>query len=378
MSRNGSGTYTLPAGNPVVSGTVIATSWANNTMNDLAAAMTDSVAADGQTPMTGPLNLNSNKIVNLANGTVNTDAVNLSQLVAATSGAVTITGGTINNTSVGATTASTGRFTTLVATGTLQATGVATFSAGTVSLPAITTTGDTNTGIYFPAADTIAFTEGGVEAMRIDASGNVGIGSTSVTNRLEVVQSDSADAATAIRAATNGFAANLKLIANDISGSRFNTINSLYGSTEQWSIKSGATDSTITFCTGSSSTERGRFDSSGNFLFNSGYGSVATAYGCRAWVNFDGTGTPAIRGSGNVSSITDNGTGDYTINFTTAMPDANYSVVGTSSMRTGDGALGLVMISTATAYTDSLIRIKTFNGAGVAEDFPTVNLSVFR
>ena len=63
---------------------------------------------------------------------------------------------------------------------------------------------------------------------------------------------------------------------------------------------------------------------SGNLSFNSGYGSSAVAYGCRAWVNFNGTGTPAIRGSGNVSSITDNGTGDYTVNFTTAMPDANY------------------------------------------------------
>jgi hypothetical protein len=46
---------------------------------------------------------------------------------------------------------------------------------------------------------------------------------------------------------------------------------------------------------------------------------------CRAWVNFNGTGTVAIRASFNVSSITDNGTGDYTVNFTTAMPDANYS-----------------------------------------------------
>lgn len=68
-----------------------------------------------------------------------------------------------------------------------------------------------------------------------------------------------------------------------------------------------------------------RIDSSGNLRFNSGYGSVATAYGCRAWVNFNGTGTVAIRESGNVSSITDNGTGDYTVNFATAMPDANYS-----------------------------------------------------
>ena len=67
---------------------------------------------------------------------------------------------------------------------------------------------------------------------------------------------------------------------------------------------------------------------SGNLSFNSGYGSSAVAYGCRAWVNFNGTGTVAIRGSGNVSSITDNGVGDYTVNFTTAMPDTNYSAVG--------------------------------------------------
>jgi hypothetical protein len=69
---------------------------------------------------------------------------------------------------------------------------------------------------------------------------------------------------------------------------------------------------------------------SGDLSFNSGYGSAAVAYGCRAWVNFDGTGTVAIRASGNVSSITDNGTGLYTVNFTTAMPDANYCVQTTA------------------------------------------------
>jgi hypothetical protein len=64
----------------------------------------------------------------------------------------------------------------------LTVSGVASFADGTVSLPSITNIGDTNTGIFFPAADTIAFTEGGAEAMRIDANGNIGVGTASPTN----------------------------------------------------------------------------------------------------------------------------------------------------------------------------------------------------
>ena len=79
MSRNGSGTYSLPAGNPVVTGTTIASTWANTTMTDLAAALTDSVAADGQTPMTGNLDLNTHKIVNLVAGTAAGDAIEFAQ-----------------------------------------------------------------------------------------------------------------------------------------------------------------------------------------------------------------------------------------------------------------------------------------------------------
>lgn len=72
--------------------------------------------------------------------------------------------------------------------------------------------------------------------------------------------------------------------------------------------------------------------STGEFRFNSGFGSAAAAYACRAWVNFDGTsGTPSIRGSANVSSITDEGTGDYTVNFTNAMPDNDYCICGSIS-----------------------------------------------
>jgi hypothetical protein len=198
-------------------------------------------------------------------------------------------GGTINNVAIGGTTAAAGAFTTL------SATGVTTVQAGTAALPAITTTGDTNTGIFFSAADTIDFTEGG--------------------------------------AAT------------------------------------------------------GQFDSSGNFKFNSGYGSVVTAYGCRAWVNFNGTGTPAIRASGNVTSITDNGTGDYTVNFTTAMPDANYSTVfgGAVSFNQTNGDQGFANLKSnnggANPQTTGGVRIfatSKESGLGGAVDNEMINVAIFR
>jgi hypothetical protein len=178
-------------------------------------------------------------------------------------------------------------------TGTFNVSGAATeVPAGSASTPSIYPTGDTNTGMFFPAADTIAFTEGG--------------------------------------------------------------------------------------------TESARLDSSGNFQFNSGYGSVAVAYGCRAWVNFNGTGTVAIRASGNVSSITDNGTGDYTVNFTTALPDANYSL--NMTIQRGDGAgvnpgYACVYGTAANAYTSltsSSARIISANSATAALDMPYVGVSVFR
>jgi hypothetical protein len=129
-------------------------------------------------------------------------------------------------------------------------------------------------------------------------------------------------------------------------------------------------------------TEKMRIDSSGNLLFNSGYGSAAVAYGCRAWVNFNGTGTVAIRGSGNVTSITDNGVGDYTINFTTAMVDANYAMKASSSC---DGSgnnsiIGVFQSSTAVvAPTTSAARLFVFlrsSGAGV--DVSYVNAQILR
>jgi hypothetical protein len=123
---------------------------------------------------------------------------------------------------------------------------------------------------------------------------------------------------------------------------------------------------------------------SGNLQFNSGYGSVATAYGCRAWVNFNGTGTPAIRASGNVTSITDNGTGDYTVNITTALPDANYSITGTTSMIFGvsyNGALAINTNNTTAAEvapTTTAFRVATRNSAATNVDIAYINVAIFR
>ena len=113
---------------------------------------------------------------------------------------------------------------------------------------------------------------------------------------------------------------------------------------------------------------------SGDLSFNSGYGSAATAYGCRAWVNFNGTGTPAIREDGNVSSITDIGTGDYTVNFTTAMPDANYAKTG----MTGIGTNMLIINDRNLNTTTTAFRFNTQANDASGQDSAYISISIFR
>lgn len=110
----------------------------------------------------------------------------------------------------------------------------------------------------------------------------------------------------------------------------------------------------------------------------------APIYACRAWVNFNGTGTVAIRGSGNVSSITDNGVGDYTVNFTTAMPDANYSAVVTNvGLVASDTRRNSVIAGAegtgATTMTTSAVRINVGNPASTSlSDNAVMNVNIFR
>lgn len=96
----------------------------------------------------------------------------------------------------------------------------------------------------------------------------------------------------------------------------------------------------------------------------------APIYACRAWVNFNGTGTVAIRASGNVSSITDNGVGLYTVNFTTALQDANYATAQSHASTAG----GIVLVS----YTTTSVGVETYNSSGTLTDRSIVCVSVFR
>ena len=101
----------------------------------------------------------------------------------------------------------------------------------------------------------------------------------------------------------------------------------------------------------------------------------APIFATRVWVDFNGTGTVAIRGSGNVSSITDNGTGDYTVNFTDSLPDANYAVSGSFG---NDSSVFLRRSSTSPGTSSSALRYLSLSDAGSATDYAVENIIIVR
>ena len=187
-------------------------------------------------------------------------------------------------------------------------------------------------------------------AVTVDTSQNVGIGTTSPSVKLDV-------SGGSIRVNEDG------------AGTKVITVRSNYASLGP--AINVTTNDPLLFLT--NNTEQARITAAGLLQFNSGYGSVATAYGCRAWVNFDGTGTVAIRASGNVTSITDNGTGQYTVNFTTAMPNANYSVT-TSTDGSGSGS---VPYHGSRTFNTGSVQITTTN-SGSFVDNSVVCVAIFR
>jgi hypothetical protein len=220
----------------------------------------------------------------------------------------------------------------------ISVSSVATFGAGAVGTPSITTTGDTNTGIFFPAADTIAFTEGGVESMRIDSSGNVGIGTSSPTAKL-YVNANNATATQILQDETNG--AKLRCITN--------SINVDFGNSGGGGYLAVSGAYPLTFSTNSS--ERMRIDSSGNV----------------------GIGTSSPKSVGNYTFVTTNATtGSGYTTYVNGTEASNFYANSSATVIQEVRALPLVFETNATER----MRITSAGAVGIGTSSPAFPLDV--
>ena len=210
----------------------------------------------------------------------------------------------------------------------------------------------------------------GTNAINIDSVGNVGIGTSSPEGQIGIITGSRIAGAFS----STGNVPVLMINNSDTTGVHGTRIKYQQQNVGYWSAGTAPSGThAFTIKDESNNTERMRIDSAGNLKFNSGYGSAATAYGCRAWVNFNGTGTVAIRASGNVSSITDNGTGAYAVNFTTAMPDVNYGINLTFQRAAAND-----FIQTFDGYANINSFPVEFFSNGVMTDSPKITATVFR
>ena len=263
-------------------------------------------------------------------------------------------------------------------------TGATTASGARANLDSLAATNPSYTGTLTGGTGVVNL---GAGQFYKDASGNVGFGTASPSSVARVSFGNSSAGSQNLWAAY--FATN-----SDTASAAPN-----FGLAIGWNRSGGGGESNIVYGTGVGSasglafsssngttvTERARIDSSGQLkTMVTGGSAVMDAYACRAWVNFNGTGTVAIRASGNVSSITDNGTGNYTVNFTNAMPDINYSVNATTSGAIGSDWASAVQMFTNTsigrvAPTTSAFSFVVLNKTASAYIDPTdVLISVFR
>jgi hypothetical protein len=251
----------------------------------------------------------------------------------------------------------------------------------------ITHTGDTDTSIRFPAADTVTVETNGSERMRIDSSGNVGIGTNSPVRPLDVIYSNTSFGA-GIRVRNGATTGNNWGRIDIENASQVNSLalSLLPNGDAQLNNRNSAA---LSFNT--TNLERMRIDSSGNVGIGTsspsealevngtvkatnvsdGSLSIPTTYvtngSAKAWWNLNGGGTIATRDSYNVSSATDNGTGDYTLNLTSAMSDANYVYGHTSDFTAGAGSLNTLVLAnleTQAAGSLRLINVNTAGGTG--------------
>ena len=218
-------------------------------------------------------------------------------------------------------------------------------------------------------------------------AGRVGIGTNSPGAMLHLSQTLNADTELRVEnAQAGGYATSVRLFAYGAVGTSYNYIESWdpTNSRQHWAIGGRGNQNTMCFST-NGNVEQMRLTSDGTLQFNSGYGSFATAYGCRAWVNFNGSGTVSIRASGNVSSISDAGEMYYGISFSSAMPDANYAWFANGSNVNNDVGTNYTGYSTTTPgnnQTTGYLFIRGLNiysgGANQSGDPPLVTVGIIR
>lgn len=207
---------------------------------------------------------------------------------------------------------------------------------------------------------TVSLLTSGTERLRVDSNGNTGIGTSSPPAKLT----------------TNGTIRTTSTGASGYVDIRHDGTNAiLTGNTGSLLLYSEGLNSIIMH---TNATQRFSIGSDGSFTSVIPSGSTLyPAYMCRAWVKFNGTGTVAINGSGNITSITDNAVGDYTLNFTTAMPDTNYAVTG-SAVRSSFSIAQVVGPADGGTYTTAAVRLTSHVGNGTLADSPLFSAAVFR
>lgn len=297
--------------------------------------------------------------------------------------------------------------------------------SGSAALPSLSFSGDTDSGIYSPGANALGFAVNGADVIRVTSAGLVGIGTNTPSKKLDIVGDVLATGDVTLNGAVviNAAGANkdfrvegdtdATLLFTDASADRVGIGTNTPGTKLHVNVASGAsvarfTNGTTTTEVGTASTNVAYFGTTSNHSariiqnnvtclevasglvkIDNGYGSLQTIFGCRAWVNFNGTGTVAIRSSGNVSSVTDNGAGLYTVNFTNSMPDSNYTAIvsasgGVAGGGTYDNATsGLFSASNGTGlgtYSTAAVQIwfSLLTQAATGNDREVVNVAIFR